>query len=166
MEAGTEQLNLDGEEGELSGLGLAGIAAGADDVSAFDGVVDGVEGFLSALIVFQRGHELELGAITADVIEHEFALAADGLDASGYGDEFVFDTRADFGNGVELGDEVGKAMGHDEFVGVGVAAGGFDLFDLSFAVGFVLGWVEVLVVDDCLFLGGSLGLFGSLQSVQ
>ncbi len=48
-EAVTDELDIDGKEGELSSLGFAGIAAGADEVFMFDSVVDGIIKFLFPL---------------------------------------------------------------------------------------------------------------------
>mmetsp|Transcript_5608 Transcript_5608/g.9113 ORF Transcript_5608/g.9113 Transcript_5608/m.9113 type:complete len:218 (-) Transcript_5608:31-684(-) len=158
METGTKEDHLDGEERQLTRLRLASISACTDNVPSLEGVGDLVKGFGSASVVLERSHELQLSAIAANVIEHELALAADGVDSPGHCDELVLNLGAIFGFGVELHLEVGQSIVHVKFVRVGVPARRFYLLDLLFPIGLVLRWIQI-------FLIGGRGLFLGLLCI-
>jgi hypothetical protein len=120
-------------------------------------MVDFVEGFGPSCIVLERGHELKLHSVASNVIKHELSLSTNGMYATSDIDNFVILTRSWLCNRIKFGHEIGETVRNLEFVRVGISTGGFDVFDLSFAVGLVLRRIEILVVGGILFrLGGSI----------
>eukprot|EP01084_Bolivina_argentea_P110079 196615_1 len=125
VEADGEQLDLGGQEGELTGLGATSETLDTNDVTTLDAAVDLLV-LLLALPVVQGGHDLEGLALALDGQELELgASSALGEDATGDGHdggavEVLVILGALLG---EVGAELGKGVLHVELVGVGTSLG-------------------------------------------
>ena len=120
MEAGREDGEGAGEDGQLALLGLSGEPHNADDVASLGFVVDRLELDETQLRVPRISHHLDLVTLSLEVIEEELgARGTLAVDASGDGDGHVGELLACLEGG-ELLDKLGHGHGDVELVRVGV----------------------------------------------
>lgn len=79
VEAGGEELNVLGEDGELTALGLSGESTKSDNISTADDAVDVVEILLGEAGI---AHHLDVDSLGVDIVENELSLSTLGHDAT------------------------------------------------------------------------------------